>query len=128
MRPGLAVWPRMSVCAEWNSREGACRHSIVTSASGPLRRRRDPHMTTGDLLIHTIAAGKGATYALSGMPDAAEVLFPSMGAASRYARALAKPTGVDVWAEQGSGYLLLIGRFRPPRDRTRNQNVRPSGR
>lgn len=74
-------------------------------------------MTPGDVLIRTLAGGKGAAYALSGLPDADEVLFPSMRAASQYARAYARPTGVDVWAEQGSGYLLLVGRFRPAGDR-----------
>jgi hypothetical protein len=74
-------------------------------------------MTAGDLLIQTIASGKGAAYALRGLPGETEVLFPSMRAASRYARTLARPTGVDVWAEQTSGYLLLVGRFRPAGER-----------
>lgn len=74
-------------------------------------------MTPGDVVIRTRAGGKGAAYALIGLPDADEMLFPSMRTASQYARAYARPTGVDVWAEQGSGYLLLVGRFRAAGDR-----------
>jgi hypothetical protein len=75
-------------------------------------------MTAGDVVIHTISAGGGVAYAVSGVPSGASAVFLSMREASAHARAYARPTRVDVWAEQESGYALLVGRFRPAGERT----------
>lgn len=56
-------------------------------------------------------------FKLSGMIGPEPALFSSMRHASGHARAYAALERVDVWAEQASGALLLVGRFRHPSQR-----------
>jgi hypothetical protein len=66
----------------------------------------------GDILVRTLVDRPSRLYTLSTVPGPDQLRCASLAEASRAAREFARQGQVDVWADDGTGQVTQLSRFR----------------